>query len=75
MDELSGAIVAAFLQDHPEALAGMRMVTLDGQAEPFMDLPTNRRFLLWGVAQGLFEAERVFALLDATEQHFAAREE
>jgi hypothetical protein len=72
MDHGFDALFAAFLQDHPEALAGVQMVDTEGQADPYMDMPTSRTFLMWAVALGLVEVDRALSILDALERHFAA---
>ena len=52
---------AAFLKDHPEALAGVKVV--EGQL--CMNTETLRQFLSWSLANGLVTDEaRALALLE-----------
>ena len=56
---------AAFLKDHPDALAGVKMHTIAGEPEVLFDAATTRRFLTWALGMGLVtHVDKAFALLD-----------
>ena len=46
------AFYAAFLKDHPEELAGVNMVMIDGESTLCMSTATLRRFISWGLGMG-----------------------
>jgi hypothetical protein len=48
---------AAFLKDHPEELAGVRMVPLEGESTLMMTAATLRRFISWALGMGLVQDE------------------
>jgi hypothetical protein len=59
-------LYAAFLQDHPDAFSGLRMVEVDGEALMAMHTATLQRFISWALAQGLVpDPASAFGLLDA----------
>ena len=53
MPDPYGAFYAAFLKEHPEELAGVRMVTIEGQPQLMMNTTTLRRFIAWALGMGL----------------------
>jgi len=53
MSDPYASFYAAFLKDHPEALAGVKMV--DG--EMFLTTATLRQFIIWGLANGVVTHE------------------
>jgi hypothetical protein len=53
MPDPYGAFYAAFLKDHPEELAGVQMVTIEGEPQLMMNTTTLRRFITWALGMGL----------------------
>jgi hypothetical protein len=53
-DDPYAAFYAAFLTEHPDALAGVKMRTLPGGTEPqmMMTTATMTRFILWALDKG-----------------------
>jgi hypothetical protein len=61
MSDPYGSFYAAFLTDHPEALAGVTVVG----GELFMNIETLRRFITWCLANGLVgDEEKALAMLE-----------
>jgi hypothetical protein len=65
MHDPYGAFYAAFLQDHPEELAGVKVVPLAGEQTLTMTINTLRHFLTWALAMGyVTHEEKALAYLD-----------
>jgi hypothetical protein len=61
MEDSYGPFYAAFLKDHPGAVAGVQMVG----GEMYMNTETMRRFIAWSLASGLVtHEEQALALLE-----------
>lgn len=55
---------AAFLKDHPEELAGVKMCAIDGTPQLMMTSATIRHFLQWALGMGLVgNVEKAFGFL------------
>src|SRR5262245_20223437 len=53
MPDPYGAFYAAFLKDHPEELAGIRTVMVDGESTLLLSVSTLQRFITWALGMGL----------------------
>jgi hypothetical protein len=66
----------AFLHDHPEHLAGVKLTVIEGEQHLMMTATTLRRFIQWALGMGLVgdEAKALGVLADIPNLENRARQ-